>query len=110
MTVTWTITETFHSPSYEGQTNVIRSMAWWAHCENTVDGKTGMADKTGQVALDTSDLTSFTPYEDVTEAEALQWLFNALGAEKQKIETDLEMQVEFCLYPQQTGGVPWSTA
>ena len=107
MAVTWKIKNTLHSPSYEGETNVIRSMEWWAHCEATVDGQTGMADKKGQVALDTSDLTNFTPYEDVTEAEALQWLFDALGPEKQKIETDLEMQVEFCLYPHQTGGVPW---
>jgi len=108
MAVVWTIIETFHSPEYDGQQNVIRSMSWWAHCETTIDGKTGMADKNGKVALDTSDLTTFTPYDQVTEAQALQWLYDALGPEKQKIETDLEVQVEFCLYPNQTGGVPWS--
>ena len=73
-----------------------------------MNGQTGMADKKGKVVLDTSDLSDFTTYEDVTESEALQWLYAALGSEKQKIETELEMQVDFCLNPNQVGGVPWS--
>ena len=108
MAVIWKIKNTLHTPSYEGKTNVIRSLSWWAHCESTVNGQTGMADKKGKVVLDTSDLSDFTTYEDVTESEALQWLYAALGSEKQKIETELEMQVDFCLNPNQVGGVPWS--
>jgi len=121
MAVTWKILKMFRSPTYNGASDVIRTISYEAHLEKTVtvdevDPDTGLSinniasfTKNGEVTLDVSDVSNLTPYADVTEENAKQWLFNALGSKKQEIETELEMQVEFSLSPTSVSGLPWYT-
>jgi asparagine N-glycosylation enzyme membrane subunit Stt3 len=113
MAVTWKILKMFRSPTYNGASDVIRTITYEAHLQKTVtvDETDNIASftKNGEVTLDVSDVSNLTPYADVTEANAKQWLFNALGSKKQEIETELEMQVEFSLSPTSVSGLPWYT-
>ena len=113
MAVTWKILKMFRSPTYNGASDVIRTISYEAHLQKTVtvDETDNIASftKNGEVTLDVSDVSNLTPYADVTEANAKQWLFNALGSKKQEIETELEMQVEFSLSPTSVSGLPWYT-
>lgn len=108
MSVTWTITKMFRSPNYDGEQNVVRTINYNASCVKTEGDKTANASRKGEVVLNVSDLGTFTPYNDVTEAQALQWLYTALGSEKANIETALEMETDYCLNPNQISGLPWS--
>lgn len=113
MAVTWKILKMFRSPTYNGASDVIRTITYEAHLQKTVtvDETDNIASftKNGEVTLDVSDVSNLTPYADVTEENAKQWLFNALGSKKQEIETELEMQVEFSLSPTSVSGLPWYT-
>lgn len=113
MAVTWKILKMFRSPTYNGASDVIRTINYEAHLEKTVtvDETDNIASfiKNGEVNLDVSDVSNLITYADVTEENAKQWLFNALGSKKQEIETELEMQVEFSLSPKSVSGLPWYT-
>ncbi len=116
MAVTWKILKMFRSPTYSDASDVIRTMSYEAHLEKTVsvneeEDEVTIASflKNGEVTLNVSDVSNLIPYADVTEENAKQWLFNALGSKKQEIETELEMQVEFSVSPNSVSGLPWYT-
>jgi hypothetical protein len=61
------------------------------------------------VAIPTDDLSSFTPYADITEAEAVQWTKDALGAEEvASIEANVTAQLQLIENPTEGSGTPWS--
>lgn len=51
----------------------------------------------------------FIPYDQLTEAEVLGWVYTALGDQKAEIETNLTAKVEKQLNPTTANGVPWNT-
>ena len=52
----------------------------------------------------------FIPYDQLTEAQVLGWVYTALGDQKAEIETTLTAKVEKQLNPTIANGVPWATA
>jgi hypothetical protein len=50
---------------------------------------------------------SFTPYEDLTEAQVVGWVQESLG--KDTVEASLAAQIEAQKHPTQESGVPWAT-
>ena len=52
----------------------------------------------------------FIPYDDLTEAEVLGWVYAGLGDQKAEIETTLTAKVEKQLNPTTAQGVPWNPA
>ena len=109
MAVTWKIDKMFRSPTFDGKSDVVRVIKYTATSELTKSGKSANFEKKGEAVLDVSDLSSFTSFDSVSESQALGWLTTALGAEKDKIETDLEMQSEYSLSPNSVSGLPWYT-
>ena len=61
----------------------------------------------GLPAKDPSDPT-FVAYEDITEAQAIEWTLAAMGEEQvAQLEANLESQIEAQKHPTQASGVPW---
>jgi hypothetical protein len=56
------------------------------------------------------DEPGFIPYDQLTEAQVLGWVYTALGDQKAEIETTLTAKVEKQLNPTIANGVPWATA
>ena len=66
------------------------------------------ANNYGSVGLGEPDPDNYTPYADITEAQAVQWAKDALGSEKvTAIESGLAQQEQRILNPTTADGVPW---
>ena len=64
----------------------------------------------GLPAKDPSDPT-FVAYEDITEAQAVEWTLQAMGQEQAPALSDnLDAQIEAQKHPTQASGTPWSQA
>ena len=105
MSTTWSIVNTEYLLSEGGETNVVNRLHW--QCI-VADGE-HFARAYGTVSVPTDDLSNFTPYADITEAEALQWAFDALGAEQvTAIEDGVAAQLAAQQNPTEGSGTPWS--
>ena len=61
------------------------------------------------MGIPTEDLSNFTPYADITEAQALEWTKTALGAEEvASIEANVAAQLELLEDPVEGSGTPWA--
>jgi len=54
----------------------------------------------------TEEEGSFTPYEDLTKEQVVEWVKNSLGEET--VETNLAAQIETLKNPTQESGLPWT--
>lgn len=101
-TYTWVIESLDCVPSLNGQTNVVCNIHWSVTAVSE-QGKTittpegvflfspFLASTKGIQALDTSTISAFIPYENLTKKAILKWLLDALGAEQVvSIETSLD--------------------
>jgi len=52
----------------------------------------------------------FIPYDNLTEAIVLGWVWDGLGPQKAEIEATLTAKVQKQLNPTTANGVPWNTA
>jgi hypothetical protein len=60
------------------------------------------------VGINTDDLSSFTAYDDVTEANAIAWAKAALGSDEvTRLEEDVAAQITLSKTPVTGTGVPW---
>ena len=80
MAVTWKVVNLDYTKSLSGKTNVVTNVHWKAEDVKTSGGKVYPAMEKGSVSLDTSDLSSYTAYDDVTEENAVGWAKDALGS------------------------------
>ena len=91
MTYTWNNKTVDTYPSLEGNTDVIFNVHWRLTGEDT-DGNIGSA--YGTISLDTSDLTNFTAFADITEEDINGWVETALGEEKvTELKTSIDAQI-----------------
>ena len=108
MAATWKITGCDRTVSLGGEADVITQI----HCEVTDKETVGSVDhhgrQYGSVGIDTDDLSSFTAYADVTEANAIAWAKAALGSDEvTRLETDVAAQITASKTPVTGTGVPW---
>ena len=82
MAITWTVTGMTAYPQQAGETDVVFSVAW---CCTATDG-TFTSAVPGSIGVTWQAGTPFTPYDQLTEAQVLQWVFDGLGAEKLTVE------------------------
>ena len=82
MTITWAVTAMTAYPQQAGETDVVFSVAW---CCTATDGTFTTA-VPGSIGVTWQAGTPFTPYDQLTEAQVLQWVFDGLGAEKLTVE------------------------
>lgn len=72
-------------------TNVITSINW------VLTGTEGdhQVVRSGVQALDTSNISSFTSFSDLTEEQVISWLETAMGSEKiNKIKLDINNEID----------------
>ncbi len=106
MAITWSIVQLDYALSEDGYTDVVNNSHWQCIDE---DASGNQARVYGSVAIPTDDLSNFTLYADITEAEALQWTKDALGAEEvASIEANVAAQLQFIENPTEGSGTPWA--
>jgi hypothetical protein len=108
MAATWKIAACDRTVSLGGKADVITTVHWNVKDKDTVDGVDHSGSQYGSVGIDTSDLSDFTAYADVTEANAIAWAKEALGSDEvTRLETDVASQIEVSKTPVTGTGVPW---
>ena len=108
MAATWKIAACDRTVSLGGKADVITTVHWNVQDNETVDGVDHSGRLYGSVGIDTDDLSSFTAYADVTEANAIAWAKAALGSDEvTRLETDVAAQITASKTPVTGTGVPW---
>jgi len=77
MAVTWTVRDMERVASLESKNDVVTTLHW--ECTDK-DGE-HLGRSYGSVSLDTSDLSSFTAFADITEEKAVEWAKAAIGSD-----------------------------
>lgn len=97
MTYTWNNKTVDTYPSLDGKTDVIFNVHWRLTGEDE-NGNTGSA--YGTISLDTSDLSNFTSFDSITEAQVNGWVEAAMGAEEVQAKKDaIDSQIAEQLNP-----------
>jgi len=106
MAITWSIVQLDYTASLNDQTDVVTNSHWQCIDE---DDAGNQARVYGSVAIPTDNLSNFTAYEDITEAQALQWTKDAIGAEEvASIEANVTAQLQEIANPAEASGIPWA--
>ena len=108
MAVTWSIIACDRTVSLGGEADVITGVHWEATDSETVSDVVHSGRQYGSAAVDTSDLSSFTAYASITEANAIAWAKASLGADEvTRIEASVAAQITESKTPVTGTGVPW---
>mgnify|MGYP003148772733 CR=1 FL=1 len=108
MTATWKVSSCDRTLLQDGKADVITCVYWDVMDEEIVGFDTHSGHQYGSVAIDTSDLSDFIAYADVTEDDAIAWAKAALGSgEITRLETDVASQIALSKTPETRHGVPW---
>ena len=108
MAVTWKVVACDRTVSLGGEADVITSVHWEATDTETVSGVVHHGRQYGSQAIDTSDLSSFTAYASITEANAVTWAKAAMGSDEvTRIEASVAAQITESKTPVTGTGVPW---
>ena len=102
-TITWDCKTVDVYPTDQTYTDVVYNVHWRAtgtSSELDPEGNAYSATSIGTQVLNTSDITEFTPIEDLTNAEVEAWTKSAMGAEQvTAIETGLDSQIALLITP-----------
>jgi len=80
VTHTWTIASKLQTKTEDGYENVVFSAVWNLSSEETVDEKTYTISSANQIKFDVSDLSDFTPFDDLTESQVVGWAKSTIDA------------------------------
>ena len=82
----WNVSTVDTYPTHNSQSDVVYNVHWRLtatdDANNDADGNPQTADVYGSQAVDTSDLSSFTAFADLTASDVQGWVESALGADK----------------------------
>ena len=93
---TWSISSLDCYPEHEGHTDVVFTAHWRL---NGVDGEhAGSVDGTQSLTLDPD--ATFTPFADLTEAQVIGWVQDAMGDEQVAAhEANVAAQIDALINP-----------
>lgn len=101
---TWSITQLSVYPQSEGEVDAVCSAAWNVsgtdgECNGSLNGSTAFKLKPDE---------PYTPFDQLTEAQVLGWVFASLGEEgKASAEADVDAQIEYAHSKIQPAPLPW---
>lgn len=101
---TWKITGLQTYPKTEGEIDVVCAAAW------NVSGTDGECNGSlnGSTAFKLNPDEPYTPFDQLTEAQVLGWVFASLGEEgKATAEADVDAQIEYAHSKIQPAPLPW---
>ena len=106
ITNTWGVVQMDAYPEYEGESDVVFTVHW------TLTGTDGtyIGSVYGSVGVSLDEGATFTPYEDLTLAQVVGWVQDALGAEQvASYEANVAQQIEDQIDPPVvTPPLPWA--
>ena len=103
MAITWKINNLDRDLTQGSNENIITTIHWTAS-DSDADGNTGSSYGSVGVTL----VGTPTAYADVTEADAIGWAKDALGAEQvTAIEASIASQIDAKVNPTTASGVPF---
>lgn len=104
-TYTWTIAKLDCYPEHEGNTDVVFNAHWLC---NGADGEYA-GNVYGTQALTLDPGADFTPFADLTEAQVIGWVKDALGEEAvAALEANVAEQIETAKNPPVVNpALPW---
>ena len=107
MAATWTIS-TLDRQLVDGDRTDVVTVIHWNVTDSEVDGDNTYSGRCyGTVAL-AAPGDSFTPYADITEAQAIGWCKAALGDDEvASLEANVANQIDQQKNPTTGEGVPW---
>jgi len=106
ITNTWAVVQMDAYPEYDGETDVVFNVHWTL---SATDGTyNGSVYGTQIVSLDPA--APFTPYADLTEAQVIGWVQDAMGTEQvDAYEANVAQQIaDQANPPVVTPPLPWS--
>ena len=108
MAVTWKVVACDRTVSLGGEADVITNVHWEVTDMETVSGVDHHGRQYGSQSIGTDDLSSFTAYASVTEANAIAWAKAAMGADQvTSTEDSVASQITLSKTPVTGTGVPW---
>jgi len=112
MAATWSIVNLVRAASLSSKKDVVTVIHWQVADSEKVgsgdDEVTHIGRCYGSIGIDTSDLSSFTAYADITETNAIAWTKAALGADQvAAYEKSVADQITESKTPTTGTGVPW---
>ena len=106
ITNTWNVTQMDAYPEYEGETDVVFTVHW------TLIGTDGtyVGSVYGSTGVSIDEGATFTPYADLTLAQVVGWVQDALGEEQvANLEANVATQIADQIDPPVvTPPLPWS--
>lgn len=104
----WQISQLDCKPQVGDMTDYVVTSHWRCTGDDGV-GHTGQVYSTASFTVD-PDKPNFVPFEDITEAMAIQWTQEALGEEQvAAIYASIDAQIEEAINPSQiTPPLPWT--
>lgn len=88
-TFNWVMNKLYCHQEYDGYANVVYKVHW----ERTVSNEAGVtASIWGEDNLDVDNIVDFVPFENLTPAEVVDWVENALGPARLKEINDYLIQ------------------
>ena len=102
----WVISQLNCAVESEGLPNVINTIHWRYNATKVEEDKTYFAETYGASSVAQPNPQNFTPYEDVTEQEIINWLEQILPIEA--MQSSLEANINLQINPVEvTLPLPW---
>lgn len=97
-------------PEFDGHTDVVFTVHWTLSGTETVSGTTYNGGVYGSVGVTLDEGATFTPYADLTEAQVIGWVQDALGEDQvTAYEANVAQQIaDQANPPVVTPPLPWS--
>lgn len=106
ITNTWAVGQMDAYPEYEGEADVVFTVHWTlTGTDGTYAGRVY-----GSAGVSLAEGAAFTPYADLTEAQVIGWVQDALGVEAvASFEANVAQQIADQINPPVvTPALPWS--
>ena len=101
---TWNVSTVDTYPTLDGNADVVYNVHWRLTAEDNAnqdaDGNNWTATSYGTQSVDTSDLSSFTSFADLTSSDVQGWVETAMGSEAvQNLKDGLDAQIAAKINP-----------
>jgi len=109
-TITWSITQMQVQPQEGQYTDVVVTASWLCNGAEVSGGKDYSASNYGEVSFPMPE-GQFTPYDQLTQTQVWQWVFDVLGAEMvANIQANIQSRVAALINPPVVSlPLPWAT-
>jgi len=96
---TWNVSTVDTYPTLDGNADVVYNVHWRLNAEDDAnqdaDGNNWTATLYGTQSVDTSDISSFTSFADLTSSDVQAWVETAMGEEEvANLKAGLDAQIE----------------